>query len=823
MKKILLTLVAFMAMTAVNAEPVSRQQALKQARQFMPGKQFGEARSFARSDNSSDKDPFYVFNAAGNGGYVIVSGDDRTLPILGYSESGNLDMSQLPENLRCWLEGYARQIEALGSSLQPVQRVTTRAENSKAAIEPLIKTKWNQYEPYNLMCPDGNFVDYDEAGYDAANRCVTGCVATAMAQLMYFWQWPNGCEALDQIDIGTKVNKGTAEAPDWQLDVDHSFHALPATTFNWEAMKLAYNGSETDASATAVATLFRYCGQAVNMDYNTGGSQAGLIPYDMVKNFGYGKNAKQIHRFLFTSSEWEDIIYNELSNGRPVLYSGSSISGGHEFLVDGYDGDGLFHMNWGWGGMSDGFFVLSLANPHDLGAGGGTSQDGYSYNQDALIGLMPDDGAAEIPYVHSYVDNDETWVTEFTRSSDGEDFSEVRLPGVVIISYDFYDEDEAWPRYNIESAWGLYQDGKLKVVLGNSTRALDKEQNWAMNSPSVSFGMGMADGSYMLRQIWRPYGSEEWRLCDTWTYYMSYIIATIEGNSLTLRKATEERFTNSVAVNSVNFSGSSIEVGKSVEATVNLTNNGDTFQELICLWYGNKRTMVCGSIEPGKTGSVKLHFTPTQEGEMPLEISTDPEGNNVIWSGTVTVDAAKPQNLSATMTTPGLAGGTLEGTKLVVNVSITNNGSNIYENAIKFGLYQNQEDPESGFFQGPLITTKSVMTTIQPGKTIPVTFTLPDLNPEIQYFFFISYFSEGAETDFNEIIGYPFNPTDSNLKALLGDADGNNKREPKDIDAIVQYIMTGSTENFVFDNADINNDEKVDAADIVMLVNLLKE
>ena len=107
-----------------------------------------------------------MFNAEGNQGFVIVSGDDRTSEILGYSKTGKLDINQLPENLKGWLEGYARQIEALGTSAKPAEKFMTRGADSWKAVSPLIKTQWNQYEPYNLMCPDGNYVDYYEVGYD---------------------------------------------------------------------------------------------------------------------------------------------------------------------------------------------------------------------------------------------------------------------------------------------------------------------------------------------------------------------------------------------------------------------------------------------------------------------------------------------------------------------------------------------------------------------------------------------------------------------------------------------------------------------------------
>ena len=427
MKKLLLTLLVVMVTATVNAERVTKQEALQKAQVFMPGRQFVEARSFARSAGSTGEEAFYVFNADGNQGFVIVSGDDRTTEIIGYSKTGHLDMEQMPDNLKWWLDGYVRQMEALTTSAKPAQMAKTHGAGSWKAVSPLVKTQWDQYEPYNLMCPDGNYVDYYEVGYNANYRCVTRCVATAMAQIMYYWNWPNGCDAIDSYPVGYYDNKGN-------FIETNRVKGLPATTFKWFQMQKTYNGNETGASAEAVAELMRYCGQADNMDYGLYGSAAGISPYVMARYFGFGKNARQVFRFLYSSSVWENMIYKEVSENRPVLYSGSGISGGHQFIVDGYDGKGLFHMNWGWSGMSDGYFVLSLANPDEVGAGGGTSADGYSVDQHAIIGLMPDDGEPEKPqfYAGFYRDLEQD---AFTRGAASEDFTDVIIPGCVFFEY----------------------------------------------------------------------------------------------------------------------------------------------------------------------------------------------------------------------------------------------------------------------------------------------------------------------------------------------------------------------------------------------------
>ena len=825
MKKLLFLLLAFMATVAVNAEQVSRQQALQKAKQFMPGKQFGEAKSFARAGSPTDQEPFYIFNAEGKKGFVVVSGDDRTEPILGYSDQGEISVENMPENLEYWLECYEVQMKTLDQAKTAGSRGITRSA-SKAAVAPLIQTKWDQFEPYNLMCPDGSYVDYDETGYNSANRCVTGCVATAMAQVMYYHQWPESCGPINPYDIIYRYeNVGTEEAPNWQPVIDHSFHGLEGTEFKWNDMALSYTTNVTGTSADAVAELMRYCGQAVNMNYGlskNGGSSAGVSAWDMATYFNYSKNARSVYRMFYSVTEWEDMIYQELANNRPVLYGGSSASGGHEFICDGYDGNGLFHFNWGWSGGSDGFFVLSLANPQELGSGGGTNIDGYSYIQDAIIGLMkPVEGEVEAPHIYSLISDDETWVTTYTRSSAAENFVGVELPRRIFMEYDL--EAKPWPNYAIDYAWGLYQDGALLGVYGTASITLTNEERWSQNVATVDLGAGLADGTYMLRQVYRPQGSDTWVPCEMSMpngirYYLavSYIKAIVSGNTLILSKANEDYLSSDIIVNNVSFSPSSIEAGKAVEVTVNLTNNGDAFQELICLWLGNEMTtLVCGSVEPGKTGNVMLHFVPEYIGEIPLSISTDEDGKNVIWEGSLTVEAPKPQSLSGTMSIDGFDTnyGVLSGNKLRVRAQVTNNGTNIYDNQIKLYMYKYIEGQETH----PYYTETSTNTTIQPGETKEVVLTVPDLNYDEKYFFYLYYYSGGSRQKMN-VNGTGWTFSLAPLSSVQGDADGNGIVDTNDVKTVVDYIMGRDPLPFVFDNANLNGDSKVDAADLVLLI-----
>ena len=801
MKKILLTLLAFMATVAMNAEQVSKQQALQKAQQFMPGKKFGEARGLARSAGSSEGEPFYVFNAEGNQGFVIVSGDDRTSEILGYSKTGKLDINQLPENLKGWLEGYARQIEALGTSAEQANKAKTRGADSWKAIAPLIQTQWDQHYPYNMMCPDKNGKDWRDPGFDTDHlmtddqtkyHCVTGCVAAAMAQVIYYWKCLDNCQAIPAYKTDSRG---------WTMN------ALPATTFKWAQMKNTYKGDETGESAEAVAELFRYCGQAVEMDYGLGGSSAGVTPFELAEYFGFGKNAKYVVRSLYSLSVWEGMIYKELSENRPVLYGGSSLSGGHQFIVDGYDGSGLFHMNWGWGGMSDGYFVLSLANPDNLGAGGGTSADGYSVDQHAIIGLMPDDGEPEKPifYAGFYQDLEQD---EFTRGAVSEDFTDVVIPGYVFFEYNDPTIPTGQNTCTFRAAWGLYQNGSLLKVLGATDPVTSGNNYVEDNWTSFSFGSDQADGKYQLRPIYQLDGSSDWQLCEM-LRGLVFVDAVISGNKLTLREVSGNQYTTNYTVNEVTYSSPELEAGRPVEVTVNLTNNGDSFQELLYLSCGSEKTVVCGSVESGQTGNVRLHFTPTNAGTMTLKISTDKSAKNVVWSEAVTVVAAKKQSLSGTMVIDNFdkARMVLTGTTLKVTAQITNKGANDYDNAIELGLYKNTEDPASSFFGGPLVKSKSVMTTIPVGETKEVEFIIEDLNLDDNYFFFIYYLSAGKKSKM--LTGNPF--------TLTGETEETDTPSV-DVATIVQLIMAGQYDA----KADLNGDNNVDAADLVLLVNKIK-
>lgn len=368
MKRI--TSLAIMSATtlALLAAPLTPEQALRRVHGNsalkMPSKS-GTSMKLSFSMQTQKGEPaVYIFDRPASSGYLIVSADDTATPLLGYADSGSFDANNMPPQLEWWLSEYASQIDY--ASANGIKNTYAPIANKKE-IAPLVETKWNQGTPYNNLCPSVNNV-----------KCPSGCVATAMAQVMKFWNYP---------EVGT--GRVTATLPSG--GTGEGFINLAQKPFDWNNMIDSYSGYDyTNEQGNAVATLMQAAGYAAKMNYAPGGSGALSInaAISLSKNFKYNPNIQYLQRLYFNASEWNEIVYNELAAGRPILYGGQSTSVGHEFVCDGYDGNGYFHFNWGWGGMSDGYFILDALNPNSVGTGGGAG-GGYNSRQDIIIGIQP--------------------------------------------------------------------------------------------------------------------------------------------------------------------------------------------------------------------------------------------------------------------------------------------------------------------------------------------------------------------------------------------------------------------------------------------------
>ncbi len=308
---------------------------------------------------------FYIFNAPDNGGFTIVSADDRLPLILGFSESGSFDDRRMPDNMRWWLGEYQKEISTFLREDPSMPSVASRARRMRKKVDrepvtPLLKTTWDQTAPYNNDCP----VDTR-----TGQRSVTGCVATAMAQVMKYHEWP-------------LHPQGSANGV-----------IFNNTTLDWENMRDSYaNYNWTSAQAAAVALLMRQCGASVSMQYSSyaSGAYSFNVPNALIEYFDYNPSMQIQYRDYFTQNQWNDMVYEELAARRPVYYSGQSNAGGHAFVCDGYLGNDLYHFNWGWSGYQDGYFRLNALNPSTGGTG--SYSGGYNEGQSIVTGVKRSEG-----------------------------------------------------------------------------------------------------------------------------------------------------------------------------------------------------------------------------------------------------------------------------------------------------------------------------------------------------------------------------------------------------------------------------------------------
>ena len=435
MKRIFTFLLIVFAYLTASAENVSEQQALQKAQQFMKSKQFIQSPVKTRRQSSSsqiaENAGYYVFNVENNGGFVIVAGDDRMTEILGYSEKGNVNIDSIPEQMKWLLDGYQTIYKKVSTSSAnaPKVRRTTRA-----SIEPLLTTEWGQGNPYNEMCPMiGN------------ERCVAGCVATAMAQVVNYYRWPQ--ESTKAIPAYTSAsNNLTCEE-------------LPPTQFNW-----GYMGPKQ------IARLMRYCGQAVKMDYGLASSASDniLIIDALVDYFGFSSGAQCVFSINYSEEEWENVLHNELAAERPVVLSGTdTYRGGHSFIVHGYE-NGLFSINWGWDGSYDGNFALT-----NLVSTGGD----YTLNQSAIIGITSPAGAPTLPKAKVEIKSSDLsdwnldWRTLYNQKSDDGTFPSFKVKEKIV--------NARKENINVSIGYGLYSEQGLVEVLQQENHSFQvNEEYW---------------------------------------------------------------------------------------------------------------------------------------------------------------------------------------------------------------------------------------------------------------------------------------------------------------------------------------------------------
>ena len=388
--------VALMASSAMAAE-VSEGQALDIAQRFanagtanfkaLPNTKLTLAHAATSANGKPD---YYVFNRGDGDGFIVVSGEDRVQPVWGYCERGAFNFDKLPCNVKWWFGEYQRQMQYLREHPQAKVR---KAVNLTKSIAPLLTSKWNQCKPYNDLCPEA--LDDNDPYWVYGGRACSGCVATAVSQVMNYYKWPEHGVGSKTYDFNLTTQEGQVPMT---LSCDFS-----QSTYQWDLMKDEYlymdmnnygyfdenmhvyikvideNGDTiTDPNgihSAAVAKLLSDVGIACEMmyGYNGSGAYTYYAYYALLDHFKYQVGYAYRDEY---DGDWDELLRNWLDYHYPLYLSGHG-SGGHAFVLDGYDNQGRFHVNWGWGGWYDGYFESLALDPDGSG-------DGYNSYQEVI-------------------------------------------------------------------------------------------------------------------------------------------------------------------------------------------------------------------------------------------------------------------------------------------------------------------------------------------------------------------------------------------------------------------------------------------------------
>lgn len=685
---------------------VTQEQAAQKAAQFLSSRADAYARGTGNERPALQLTPvnmganYHVFNVDGGDGFVIVSSDDRTTPILGYADKGSLKPDSLPENVCSWLQTYSAQLEWIDS--HPEARLSRQASLFPAK-EPIVTSHWDQAAPYNYLCPTyGNLA------------CMTGCVATALAQIMNYHKYPAQSQRIPAYTTETLSIKVSAKQ---------------ATRIDWRNMADNYTAKSTSMENTAVSTLMMLVGAALKMDYspyNSGAYSSDVVPA-LVDYFSYDTSAKRVSRLFYTIDEWESMIYQELEENRPVYYSGVSIGGGHAFVIDGYE-NGYFHVNWGWSGISDGYFLLDLVDPEDYsGSGAGIGGYGYSMEQSAVIGIRPSQGTVASEPCMTVREMTVPGSTTYTRQNGGS-FSNV------MVKASAYNEESGTITFDM--GFGVYDESGRRVYeyyVGN--KSCGSYEGVFVTPDAMSFGRGWSDGTYTIRAISRPTGSNTWQ--DNIGSEKHSVKAVIRGNTLTLaeRKAN---LSGSVSVNGT------LRMGKEVTIEGYISNSGDDFSDYLYVFIG--QTFAGGrffEVKSGSSATFSLRSILDAAGSKTIELCKDMYGGNIVAQTTVTVAESPSANLSITSSFPDIVNNRLSKATLKGSISINNNLRETYDDEIIVGLFK----MISGTTQAKLCQERRYDLNLGGYRSKTIDLAFDGMEQDCRYLLLVYYISKGEQTE----------------------------------------------------------------------------
>lgn len=476
-----------------NGKQISQNAALSAARKYSRTGQVAPAKNL-RSDKTNNA-PYYAFNL--EQGYVIVSGDDEMTELVGYAENGFFDAENVPPQMQLWLDGYAEYVAAVQSGKAKARKILL-SDSPSVVVEPLVTTKWNQDAPFNNFAPE--YTDDN----NNTQRCATGCAATAMAQIMKFHNWPEqgvGHYSYEHQSFGTISSNFSEHVYDWTNMIDR---------YN--------NGEYSSEQADAVALLMKDCGVSLNMNYGPVSGASIYSYYPAFKNY-FRYSSRTVNRSGCETAEFTKIITDELQEGRPIIYCGTGEDGGHAFVVDGYDTNYFLHVNWGWGGYSDGYFDMNYMDPTGLGIGGGSGA--FKWNQGIVLARPLKDGVEPYEFIQQlcfvpYDDVKGGIFCEQEMPANKGDVVTILLRNTANLSGESF-----FGSLNV----GVFDDSGALVTMGNEERIENNNGEllefqsgslYSVDIPMTLNTAGIADGNYIVRamskadgDVWRKFASTD--------------------------------------------------------------------------------------------------------------------------------------------------------------------------------------------------------------------------------------------------------------------------------------------------------------------------
>lgn len=497
-------------------------RALDNSRHRLPAKSatFKLTKTISRANDTAAS--LYVFSNTDKG-FIITSADDRLPALIGFSDD-TFDAANIPPAMEWWLNEYVQQAEIVLSNPNQEKSPVFRVQRSN--IAPLVNSTWNQDDPYNLLCPTWN-----------GNRSVTGCMATAMAQIMNYHQWPNK---------GVGSNSYEIEYNGQTQTVALNFSD---TSFDWSNMLDDYSNDATAEQKNAVAKLMYACGVATNMQYSPSASSTSNTEClnAMINHFDYDKGLRLYYRDYYGINDWEELIYGQLKDYGPVLYTGYSTTTGHAFVCDGYR-DGYFHINWGWNGMSDGYFRLTILDPEQQGIGG--SSDGYNLSQ-CIFGNIskPRDNSNEHPAIAMI---DEFKITESSVTVGQQVTIESQISNLSLAKIDVFFGLKYTPNSGESIYSPLYVHAELPYY-------------HVINNIPTLIPTNLTDGTYIVTPAYNINGT--WFDMPTLITDVQQYILNVNGNTLTFTPETARAklYASNVTMQSEIYLGSPYSLSTTIQ------------------------------------------------------------------------------------------------------------------------------------------------------------------------------------------------------------------------------------------------------------------